>query len=1053
MADQDDSGNQNASTGIHIQDDGNEEIQPNDGTGGTKIEGNVENEETNDFGSEETTPPNTQPAAPSTTSSSIPSITSQGASEGTSEGENSNGNIGQPEAENNTVSQSAAPMPTPPLPEQPQISPPPANQTVPSSAQQQQPKKKSKLPFIAIALILVVIVLAVGGSALLKPQKSIQNTTTPTTLNYAQTYKISSCSALNKPGKYYLTSNVVYTSLAGSCMSIQSSNVMLECSNNSIIGSGPYVVGSSYSTGISVQNSTNVSINECHITKFSYGIISKKSSDVKASHDNVSYNVQSNLYLNSTKSSSFINDKFEGIKTNYSSVYLVNGSIGDLIQNDNISDNINGLYINGSTNDSYINNTILKTNTSLKCNLDSGVYGTSTATSNSCVNNYGCSFLSCSSLNVPANISNISLGSRISTCGAIVSPGNYFMSSGINAYYVEPFGAKWSYNIPCITIDAPKVNLFCNNNQIYNATIGISIENSYYDNLSRCNVRNASVAGIQIINSTGVSINGTNISGSPKGLYLVGSDTNQFSRFYIHNNGFGIYLNNSQTETFESGKVLNNSNVDIFANSNSVRDLSNFATNLTCGISDTEWARCSNYINPQLNEFYLNACGPLRFSGNYTLQSNIFSTSSDCFSIDNAKNVTLNCNGHILTNRVLNGPSSAVEITDAKNITVENCATNNFGTSINVSNSLDVSIINNQATGIYQSGGIYLSRSLFSGVVNNRLSNESDFGIYLNDSYYSNVSNNIIKYVKGTGILVNNSQNDSVTDNTGFENHAGMYIEGSSQNNLVGYNNISLSASYDYGCSTSDSGINAELGGINYGSKKSGCLWLAAIIKGQPLSCTSALGPSTYSLQSDYVYPTGTTCFAVYANDTTINCNNHTVIATNGGTFASFLNSHNDGIYNCNLKGFSPAISISKSKVAVLNDVIGSNSTSNDSYAITASASSGLQIRNVSVSSRSGGIYLSNDANGTISNSTVNATAISYYLSNSNFMNVIDSYSAASSGTGWFLTNSTQDNILNSRLYGTVSGLQCSGSSAKTGADVGTGNNYGTVLSCPWATG
>ncbi len=1044
------------SDNIHIVEGGSDSENEENTSGtpqGIKIEGNVENEDTSesiepeensptendtdtgevedgDGGSEPTspiTPPEQQPS-PQTPSTSSRMSTIETPSPADIEKEN----ILQP-------APSSATMPTPAQVQQ-----------QPNQKKQPNPNTKSARLVMYGIIIVLVIAIAFGAHYLIKPTAPSPSTTT---IPYAESYHLSSCSAIAKPGLYYLSGNVVYQSLGGSCISITSSNVLLDCQNASITGSGPYAVGPSYSVGVSISHSDNVSVQNCHITKFSYGLRSIGSRKINVSKDNISYNVQSNLYLNSTKSSTFSNDQFEGIKKNYSSVYLVNGSSYDTLQKDNISSNILGVYINSSSNDTYLNNTVITTAASFECSLDSGVYGTSTAKSNSCTNNYGCSFLSCSSKNVPANISKISLGSRISSCGAIESPGNYYIGNSINAYYVEPFGTAWSYHVPCITIDSPHVNLYCNNNYITNATIGISVVNSYYDNLSNCDT-NARAIGIQLINSTGVTITGSKITGSLTGISLQKSSTNVFSHFDVYNNSIGIYLNGSQTETFTSGKAINNSAVDIFATNSSVGQLTNFAENLTCGISDTKWARCSNYITPELNQFYLTSCSALKFSGNYTLQNDVFSNSSACFSIKNVSNITLNCNGHIMTNRLLNGAAtSAVLARDTNNITVENCAADNFGTAVNISNSSKDKIINNIATGTFQFVGLSLSTSDYLVVLNNRLSNETQSGIYLHNIAYSNISNNIVKYVKpgGYGIEINNSGNNTIYGNGGIENYVGMFFNGSSTGNLASYNNFSLSGLSDYRCSPSNSGINVENGGINYGSKKSGCLWLAAVQKGQPLSCTSALGPSTYALQSDYAYTSGATCFAVYANDTTINCNNHTVIATNGGTFASFLNSNNDKIYNCNLKGFSPAISIKNSKVLVFNNTIGSNSTSNGSYAVSASGSSGLNIQNIVISSKSNGLYLSHDANGTITNSSINASGISYYFNNTNFFNVVASDSTRSSGTGWFFSNSTQDTVSRSLLYGKVSGLECSGSSSNIDAIIGNGNNYSLVLSCPWA--
>ena len=171
-------------------------------------------------------------------------------------------------------------------------------------------------------------------------------------------------------------------------------------------------------------------------------------------------------------------------------------------------------------------------------------------------------------------------------------------------------------------------------------------------------------------------------------------------------------------------------------------------------------------------------------------------------------------------------------------------------------------------------------------------------------------------------ILISNSTHDIISNVTGSRNRIGMDLAGNSLNNTIFNNTMQLSTGVDYMCN-GNSGIGDENGGINYGTTKSRCRWLAAITVTSPSPhCGVALQSSLFNLYSDAQYTAGSTCFSAYSNITTINCNGHTVIATNGGTFALFRNAQKSTMENCFLKGFKTAISSQNSTMTVINNTI-----------------------------------------------------------------------------------------------------------------------------------
>ena len=156
----------------------------------------------------------------------------------------------QPPQQQNPLGQQGAQT----APQQPSAQTQTQPQTQPGSAADSKkfvfkPYKPAPKRYIAIAIIALVII-AIGtyaGIGMLSghghiPTSTIagQNTIRPTTsISAPSMVELSACGKISNPGTYYLTKSVKYSSLSGSCISINASNVQLNCNGNRIDGSGP----------------------------------------------------------------------------------------------------------------------------------------------------------------------------------------------------------------------------------------------------------------------------------------------------------------------------------------------------------------------------------------------------------------------------------------------------------------------------------------------------------------------------------------------------------------------------------------------------------------------------------------------------------------------------------------------------------------------------------------------------------------------------------------------------------------------------------------------
>ena len=936
-------------------------------------------------------------------------------------------------------------------------------------------KQKFPLKYLAIAIAVILIALI----AVITLHKPSPTTTTFTTSISPTVYTMSACGTLGKPGSYYIGSDISSNITSGSCIYVNSSNVAIICNGKSVTGSGPFSNKTPYTYAIYASGKDNVTVNGCTLSDFSYGIAALNSTGVKVVGNKLYNNTMSGVYFSNTSSSAILGNKVSGTSSAQGAIYLGPGSARDKVSNNTILSNGNvGINIY-SSGESLYNNLINSTPNSFACHGLSGLINASSAHGNVCAVNLGCDFLSCTETNYPINVSQISLGSVINSCGTINSPGNYHVAQSINANaYSKAVGfINSSSEVPCITIKAPDVHLDCESNNITNVTSGYAIYANSEPGLriDYCGI-SSSKGGIMLRNTSGAELSNISISNTSTGIMLLNSNSSKFYNVKANNgniglyvgfstldtfgsfrfagNSYGIYVNDSIGNVYDNGVMANNSRMDLYATNNSIKSGYSLMSNTQCGLTDAEWTTCTNVVKPQLKFYPINSCGiVIRYEGNYSLSQNILSSSTNCITIKSS-NVKLSCSPYKISSQT-RGLGTGIYAGNVKNLTISGCGTNGFKYGYYINNVTNSSITN--AASSSDTFGVYMKATKGIKVANISESSVGNSGIFINSSKLNAIKDS--SFNSGAyGIYLYNASRNEIISNNGTGDGTGIYANTNSTNNTIAYNMFSGSSNYDYACTGGASGIASEYGGINYGQRVSNCLWLSGISRSSgPIACNSFFSSSSYNIETDGYYGLGALCNGIYSNSTTINCNYNTITATHGGTFAKFDNVKGGVIENCVLRGFTTPIIIKNSSVKAINDRIYVNATNESTpfqyFGVGVYSSKGFTISNVSVISNTTGILIENSASGTVSYSNSTSGQVGYYISNTigtTFKHDI----AKSSGVGLSMSNSTSNIFSGDSFNGSVAGALCTGTSESNSSNSDLGANYCSVNSgCSWLKG
>jgi parallel beta-helix repeat protein len=926
---------------------------------------------------------------------------------------------------------------------------------------------------VVIVLIAVVIIAAFLMLHPLSGPGSNRTSNTPvsnTIVFHPVLRPISSCMKISLPGTYYITKNITVGLASGPCINVTSGNTSIDGMGRVLHGAGPYAETPPFTYGVYADKIRNITISNFTIDNFSYGAYLSGVTYSEINGMNMSHDTISGILMNDSSGNRILHSAVSGTASSSGGIYIEGGG-NNLVYNVTSYANANiGVRING-TRDTFAGDAFVNNPTDMICSISGGLRNSNLFSASKCSTSYQCGFAECSASNIPVNVSSIHLQGSIDSCGGIYRSGNYVLRRSLSMLEYLNMSNPLSKGQPCISVLAPSVSISCNGYAISDAGYGILV-NNLYTRISGCELSNDTTGiyvrnnfdimllntsirhgtyGLMMNNVTTGIISNVSASGLTYGFYINNTTGVSFEGINAENNTYGVYYSNNSGNAFNGGGIRSNSKVDLYCSIGSYTATSNLFQNVVCGSTDCNWgSSCPVKTPPPLTTYYMNQCTGITYSGNYSLSSNIIVGSGTCIGVY-ANNVRLSCGGH----SIAGSGSAAISISGRNNVSVDNCNINGFRNGIKVAESQNIALRNDSISG--GSVGIQVSNSSQVYLLNSVAAGFNSSGFVLDRVTGSYVHNNFARSsLPGTsGFVLDGLSGDNVSFNNAKFNSKYGFLFGGSFNNSVSNNTAFNNGVFDYACIGSY-GIYSEEGGINNGGTKSNCPWLVALPQFQlrPV-CLAINSASQISLSSDMVYPYAQTCYSVYntasasANNTVINCNFHTVIATSGGTFVSIINSSYIKVENCYLKGFTNAITSSGGTGnSAINNTIGSSK-----FGITFSNASRARISGNMVQNSTYGISLVRDTYCAVDSNHISGSNTSIYITGGIGESAYEN-NATHDLTGIYIYNNSQSIFQNNIFDGTSAGMKCSGGASGVGSlnkDQG-GNACSSNSGCTWIT-
>ncbi len=196
-----------------------------------------------------------------------------------------------------------------------------------------------------------------GGSFefdwIVDPSPSVSANTTDT--------DVTQCGFINVSGTYAMTGDLSITGFSNHCLTIDVSNVNLDCQNNNIDSDDSSSSYGIFADGASGAELTNISISNCNITDFFYGI----------NFDFINYSVIENVTANSNGNGIFFSDvnssNLTNITTNSntaSGIFIANSNSSNLINITSNSNDIYGIQFSANSNSNILTNSTIENNPS-----------------------------------------------------------------------------------------------------------------------------------------------------------------------------------------------------------------------------------------------------------------------------------------------------------------------------------------------------------------------------------------------------------------------------------------------------------------------------------------------------------------------------------------------------------------------------------------------------------------------------------------------------------------------------------------------------------------
>ena len=357
------------------------------------------------------------------------------------------------------------------------------------------------------------------------------------------------------------------------------------------------------------------------------------------------------------------------------------------------------------------------------------------------------------------------------------------------------------------------------NNTITNGNQGIELDDSSGNNIIENNQFSCSWYSIRSLGGDRNQILNNTCIGGSTGIELSGSNWNIVTENLVKGQSYyGIDLSSS-----ENNQVTHNTIQDIESNGISVY----FHWDLT-------YEEGMNRGNNIISNNYIESKGigiSLRRTGNINLKNNSLENCGlfyvgNCYINQNEKQIEksntingkpiyffkglsnfeipmdasqiklLECSDIIIENRALEYSPLPIVLRTCERIVIRNNTMNNVMNGIEIVNSNNITIINNQIKGIEEvfsfslhRSGIYMSWSNDNIILNNSIVNVKSDGICLYGSHRNLIEYNIFSSTESVGLGIYYESNYNVINNNIICNNAGYGIEISSGNNNIIKNN------------------------------------------------------------------------------------------------------------------------------------------------------------------------------------------------------------------------------------------------------------------------
>jgi len=626
---------------------------------------------------------------------------------------------------------------------------------------------------------------------------------------------INTCTTISSSGVYNLTTDITNYNSGSVCMNISADDVILDCGGHTIDGDG----NPNREYGVLVDRdsdtNTNVTIRNCTITDWYYGIRLTHANNNTVEYVTSSSNYEGIRFYNSN--SNVITNLTANDNTDYGVNLYVAPSGNNNFTNLTANNNEYGVYIQWSSGNKFVNS-VVKDNTK---------YDLYILVSSYCNNNF----------------TNVTGSGDLPIM--LVTSSDEISSTSLSELWICPNADNT--NITDVSI------LPNNNNGLIvqgadNVRIsGVTLYNSHY--------------GIQLLSSVGATIYDSNLTNNGYGIYLYNSDNVTAHRVSIINaSSYGIYLdgnsgqdganlfyniffNNTNNYYIDDDTITNYWNTTetvedraLFSYGNIVAGNYWGCPNASCfsdtcsdtdkdGFCDSSYTLASNNIDykPLSNVSVIGDCYTIPSSASgktfYLTQNITDSSDSTCIDIQ-ADDVILDCQEHTIDGDDVADYGIRVyrDTEQTTNVTIQNCTVTDWDSAnIELYKANGNSIINTTSSSS-PDDGIYLYYSSDNQITNVTANNNYDTGITIGYSS-NNQLTNILANENDVSIWLVHSSNNQLTNVTANNNYYAIHISYSSNNQLtnVTANNNNDDGSYSiYFSYSSDNQITNSTFNNNY---------------------------------------------------------------------------------------------------------------------------------------------------------------------------------------------------------------------------------------------